>query len=119
MWRARVECLLVGAADGWRGYANPCAVLGYAVLCYGVGVGVGVMRISGRRFIAFLARCVSKGLKMCGRFGVGVCGVCVNVGEGGVHLGCGGWHVGLLCVAVGINMGLCGRACGCNAVVGP
>ena len=26
---------------GW--YANPCAVLGFAVLCYGDGVGVGVM----------------------------------------------------------------------------
>ena len=51
---------------GWQGCANPCAVLCYAVLCYGVGVGAGVMRISGCRFIAFLARCASKDIKMCG-----------------------------------------------------
>ena len=30
------------------------------MLCYGVGVGVGVMRISGRRFAALLAACVQK-----------------------------------------------------------
>ena len=49
----------VGAAEGWggwRGHDNPCAVLGFAVLCYGVGVGVVVMRIIGRHFVAFLAR---------------------------------------------------------------
>ena len=80
-------CPLVAATEGWggwRGYANPCAVLGYAVLCYadGDGAGVGVMRISGRRFIALLARRVST---MRGRFGVGGYGVCVGVG--GVSVG--------------------------------
>ena len=61
----RVVYLLVGAAEGWggwQGHAYSCALLGYAVLRYGVGVGVGVgvMRISGRRFIALLARRKSK-----------------------------------------------------------
>ena len=35
IWLARVVYLLVGAAEGWggwQGYANPCAVLGHAVL---------------------------------------------------------------------------------------
>ena len=56
-WLARVVYLLVGVAEGWggrRGHAYPCAVLGYAMLRYGVGVGVGVMRISGRRFVVVL-----------------------------------------------------------------
>ena len=77
--------LLVGAAEGWcgwRGHAYPCAVLCYVVICNGVGVGAGVICISGCRFIAFLARCVSKDIKMCGLFGIGDCGFCV-----GVHLG--------------------------------
>ena len=72
--------LLDGAAGGWggwRGNAYPYGVLGYAVLrcatlCYAalrhgvgipyhtIGVGVGVMRISGRRFVALLAWRVSK-----------------------------------------------------------
>ena len=61
---ARVVHLLVGVAEGWggwRGYANPCAVIGYVVPCYGVGigVGVGVMRIRGHRLNALLARRVS------------------------------------------------------------
>ena len=51
IWLARGVYLLVGAVEvwgGWRGHANPCAVLCYVVLCYGVGVGG--TRISGRRF---------------------------------------------------------------------
>ena len=63
IWFARVVYLLVGAAEGWggwRGHAYPCAVIVYVVLRYGVGVGVGVMRISGRRFVALLAWRVSK-----------------------------------------------------------
>ena len=45
IWLARVVYPLVGAAErwgGWRRHAYPCVVLGYAVLRYGVGVGVGV-----------------------------------------------------------------------------
>ena len=48
-WLARVVYLLVGVAERWgmrRGHA--CAVLGYAMLRYSVGVGAGVMRVSGR-----------------------------------------------------------------------
>ena len=48
MWLARVVYLLVGAAEGcggWRGHAYPCAVTGCAVLRYGVGVVLGVMRV--------------------------------------------------------------------------
>ena len=63
IWLARVVYLLVGAAEGWggwrgytRGYTNHCAVLGYAMLRYSVGDGVGVMRVSGRCFVALLAR---------------------------------------------------------------
>ena len=59
MWFARVVYLLVCVAEGWggrRGHAYPCAVLGYAMLRYSVGVGVGVMRVSGRCFVALLAR---------------------------------------------------------------
>ena len=86
--------LLVGAAEGWRrgvAWGYPCAALGYAVLRYGVGVaiGVGVVRISGRCFVALLAwrasedkRCIVKMF-----IGTGGCGVCV--GEGGVFVGVG------------------------------
>ena len=48
------------------------------MLCYGVGVGVGVVRISGRRFIALLARRVfkkMKGVTIRMLFGIGGCGV--------------------------------------------
>ena len=58
-WLARVVHLLVGVAEGWggrRGHACPCAVLGHSMLRHSVGVGVGVMRISRRRFVALLAR---------------------------------------------------------------
>ena len=47
IWLARVVYLLVGAAEGcggWQGHAYPCAVTGYAMLRYGVGVGVGFLR---------------------------------------------------------------------------
>ena len=63
IWLARVVYLLVGVAEGWGGrwgHTYPCAVLGYVMLRYGVGVGVGVMRIIGRRFVALLARRVSR-----------------------------------------------------------
>ena len=46
-WLARVVYLLVGAAEGWGrwwGHACPCAATGYAMLRYGVGVGVGSLR---------------------------------------------------------------------------
>ena len=50
-WLARVVYLLVGVAEGtaegcggWRGHAYPCAVTGYAMLRYSVGVGVGFLR---------------------------------------------------------------------------
>ena len=47
IWLARVVYLLVGVAEGcggWRGHAYPCAVTGYAMLRYSVGVGVGFLR---------------------------------------------------------------------------
>ena len=59
IWLARVVYLLVCVAEGWggrRGCVHPCAVLGYDMLRYSVGVGVGVMRVSGRCFVALLAR---------------------------------------------------------------
>ena len=59
IWLACVVYLLVCVAEGWdgrRGCVYPCAVLGYAMLRYSVGVGVGVMRVSGRCFVALLAR---------------------------------------------------------------
>ena len=59
IWLARVVYLLVCVAEGWggrRGCVYSCAVLGYAMLRYSVSVGVGVMRVSGRCFVALLAR---------------------------------------------------------------
>ena len=59
IWLACVVYLLVCVAEGWGGLrvcVYPCAVLGYAMLRYSVGVGVGVMRVSGRCFVALLAR---------------------------------------------------------------
>ena len=59
IWLARVVYLLVCVAEGWGGRrvcVYSCAVLGYAMLRYSVGVGVGVMRVSGRCFVALLAR---------------------------------------------------------------
>ena len=64
IWLARVVYLLVGVAEGWDGRrGHPCAVLGYAMLRYNVGVGVGVMRVSGRCFVALLARHVFTKIK--------------------------------------------------------
>ena len=86
------------------GHAYPCAVLEHAMLRYGVGgvvVGVGVMRISGRRFVALLARRV---------FGIGDCGAGVGVGGAfvGVDLYCCmftcRWYDWYQC---GIKVGLC------------
>ena len=92
------------------------------MLCCRVGVGVGDMRISGRRFIAFLARrAFSKDINMCGRltFGIGGCGVCVGVGC--VFVGVGTLDCCVLCVVCfrWHQDGFVCRACGCNAVVGP
>ena len=57
------------------------------MLRYGVGVGVGVMRISGRRFVALLARRVFKKIK----------GVCeFHLGSAAVAwVGCGWFLWGL------------------------
>ena len=112
--------LLVGAAErwgGWRGHAYPCVVLGYAVLCYGVGVGVGVMRISGRRFVALLAWRVSKDKRF--RIYSGLAAV-VFGGVGGVFVGVGTLDCCMLqVVSMWHQNGVVCRACGCNAVVGP
>ena len=70
------------------------------------------MRISGRRFVALLAR-ASKDIKMCGRFGIGGCGVCVGVG--GVFVGVSTLDCCVLQVAsrwAGIKMGLCAGCLG-------
>ena len=59
IWLACVVYLLVCVAEGWdgrRGCVYPCVVLGYVMLRYSVGDGVGVMRVSGRCFVALLAR---------------------------------------------------------------
>ena len=54
IWLVCGVYLLVCVAEGWggrRGCVYPCAVLGYAMLRYSVGVGVGVMRISGHTIL--------------------------------------------------------------------
>ena len=64
-------CWLVLLRGGAGGGGMLILVLCCVTLCYvncGVGVGAGVIRISGCRFIAFLARCVSKDIKMWGLF---------------------------------------------------
>ena len=62
IWLARVVYLLVGAVEGWggwRGNANPCAVLCCVVLCYGVGVGAGVIpRVCFVRVCVFACLCL-------------------------------------------------------------
>ena len=87
IWLARVVYLLVGVAEGcggWRGHAYPCAVTGYAMLRYSVGVGVGFLRVK----------------KMKG-FEVYLGHVCWGVGVGGGLVGVG---LGLLRFAGGINV---------------
>ena len=81
------------------------------MLCflYGVGVGVGVMHISGRRVVALLAWRVSKDKRFRILFGAGGCGVCIGVLVAFLWglLDCCMLHVD----QCGINVGLCtGRA---------
>ena len=88
MWLARVVYLLVGVAEGWggrRGHACPCAVLGHAMLRHGVGVGVGVMRIIGRRFIVLLAWRVFTKMKGACEFHLGSAAVAAS-GVGGAFV---------------------------------
>ena len=94
IWLARVVYLLVGVAEGcggWRGHAYPCAVTGYAMLRYSVGVGVGFLR----------GVLCQKDERLRISFGAVGCDVCWGVGVGGGLVGVG---LGLLRFAGGIKV---------------
>ena len=77
------------------------------MLRYGVGVGVGVMRISGRRFVALLARRVQKDERRM-RISFGTRRLWRGCGCGWCF--CGGWTCTVACCRwyqCGIKVGLC------------
>ena len=79
-----IPYLLVGAAEGcggWRGHAYPS---GYAMLRYGVGVGVGFLRgVLCQKYESLQILFGAVGCDVC--WGVGVGGGLVGVGLGMLH----------------------------------